>query len=39
MLYTRHTDTLRAPLDVQFDKNSIQIACKKEVQVLKYLSR
>jgi len=28
----------RAPLDVQFDKNSIQLVFKKEVQVLKYLA-
>lgn len=28
----------RAPLDVQFDKNSIQLVFKKEVQVLKFLS-
>jgi hypothetical protein len=28
----------RAPLDVQFDRNSIQIVFKKEVQVLKFLS-
>ncbi len=27
----------RAPLDVQFDKNSIQLVFKKELQVLKYL--
>ncbi|MCU0785091.1 MAG: PQQ-binding-like beta-propeller repeat protein [Verrucomicrobia bacterium] len=29
----------RAPLDVQFDKNSIQLVFKKEVQALKYLAR
>ncbi|HWQ91948.1 MAG TPA: hypothetical protein VN673_09775, partial [Clostridia bacterium] len=28
----------RAPLDVQFDKNSIRLVFKKEVQVLKFLS-
>jgi PQQ-like domain len=28
----------RAPLDVQFDKNSIQLVFKKEVEVLKFLS-
>ena len=28
----------RAPFDVQFDKNSIQVVFKKEVEVLKYLT-
>ena len=28
----------RAPLDVQFDRNSIQLVFKKEVQVLRYLT-
>ena len=28
----------RAPLDVQFDRNSIQLVFKKEVQVLRYLA-
>ena len=28
----------RAPLDVKFDKNTIQCVFKKEVQVLRYLS-
>ena len=28
----------RAPLDVRFDKNSIQLVFKKEVAVLKYLA-
>jgi outer membrane protein assembly factor BamB len=28
----------RAPLDVRFDKNSIQVVFKKEVEVLKYLT-
>jgi len=33
----RH-DQDRAPLAVQFDRNSIQLVFRKEVQVLKYLS-
>ena len=28
----------RAPLDIQFDKNSIRLVFKKEVQVLKFLT-
>jgi hypothetical protein len=28
----------RAPLDVKFNENIIQILCKKEMQVLKYLT-
>ncbi len=28
----------RAPLDIQFDKNTIRLVFKKEVQVLKFLT-